>query len=114
MNVAICSAGKGEAGFVADVRLVFDNVALYSTPEASVFKMAKRLRGQFLADYRRIIGDVPDVTADELAVEALATGAHKGHAADIELAFQLGQRSFNKFEPELKVLCCVFSIVWLL
>ena len=69
---------------------------------------AKRLRGQFFADYRRIVGDVPDMTPDELAVEALATGVFKGHAADIELAYQLGQIPFTHFTPELKV-CVVGS-----
>lgn len=109
---------------------MFDNTPLYAAPETSVFKMvrwvvapaivlclslclflgfqAKRLRGQFLADYRRVIGDVPNVSADELAVEALATGALKGHAADIELALQLGQQSFAAFSPEMKVGYCYY------
>ena len=33
------SRGGGEAGFVADIRLVFDNCALYSTPDSAVQKM---------------------------------------------------------------------------
>lgn len=35
----VCRQGKGEAGFVADVRLVFENVPLYAGPETGVYKM---------------------------------------------------------------------------
>ena len=37
--------GRGEAGFVSDVRLVFNNTSLYAQPETSVFKM---VRSRFL------------------------------------------------------------------
>jgi len=65
---------------------------------------AKRLRGQFLADYRRVVGDVPGMTSDEAAVEALTAGVLKGHTGDVELAFTLGHTLFAQFTPQLKVM----------
>lgn len=36
-----CRRGKGEAGFVSDVRLVFANAELYAQPESAVYKMVR-------------------------------------------------------------------------
>lgn len=43
------------------------------------------------------------MTSDELAVEALTSGAAKGHAGDIELTLQLGQKPFSAFTTDMKV-----------